>query len=128
MLGDNPRALAAFNVIDLSEDPPVVKVWIVGSRAGGRLEQLAKDRRTKPLSREELYFAVSQSKSGSGKKQTVQVNIEPVKDRDLPDDWETDPLSAEELDSLSGQCYDHTFIHSPSRSQLDDIVDTVADG
>jgi hypothetical protein len=66
---------------------------IVGVRLCGQLEKLASNAKTGPLNRPDLYWAVS--KSGQGTK--TSYSIMPVKERDLVEDWEIDPVTAAEM-------------------------------
>ena len=66
---------------------------IVGVRLCGQLEKLTSSTKTGPLNRPDLYWAVS--KTGQGTK--TSYSIVPVKERDLAEEWEIDPIAAAEL-------------------------------
>jgi hypothetical protein len=122
-LGDKPRGLAAFNVIDLSDpESPVVKVWVVGTIVAETLKNYAKKEKTSPLNRDDLYFSVS--RSGKGAKSSTSVN--PIKERDLAEDWDCEPLDEETLDALEGRAYEQDdVVQFHSRQQLQEIADEV---
>jgi len=123
-LGDKPRLQAAFNVIEFPEDgDPKVLVWTVGTKVATQLENLAKEERTKPLNRDDLYWAVS--KSGKGTATTY--SIQAVKERDLEDDWDTQPLTEDEFVALDEQAYDDSEITYQTKKALRDIADEVLD-
>ncbi len=82
--GNKAESKFAFTVVNLMEEDPQVQMMTVGLRLCGQLEKLNSDPKTGPLDR--LYWAVS--KSGVGPKTTY--SIMPVKDRDLPEDWDLD--------------------------------------
>lgn len=123
-LGDKARLQACFNVVDLSDpDQPEVKVWTVGTRVAGSLKNFAADKKTSPLDRENLYWAVS--KSGTGSK--TQYTITPVKERDLAEDWEFEPLTSEEIEDLRKDAYNDTIVDVQTKKQLEEIVEEFTD-
>lgn len=82
--GNKPENKFAFSIVNLMEEEPSVQMMTVGIRLCGQLEKLNSDPKTGPLDR--MFWAVS--KSGVGTKTTY--SIMPVKDRDLPEDWDLD--------------------------------------
>jgi len=68
-------------------------LMIVGVRLCTQLEKLASDKKVGPLNRSDIYWSVS--KSGTGTKTSYSVS--PVKERDLADDWDLDPVAVAEL-------------------------------
>jgi len=92
-VGSKPDQKFAFTVLNLSDEEPQLQLMIVGIRLCGQLEKLANDKKTGPLNRPDIYWAVS--KSGTGTKTTY--SIVPVKERDLAEDWDIDPVAAAEL-------------------------------
>jgi len=83
----------AFSIVNLMDEDPKVQLMTVGLRLCGQLEKLNSDPKTGPLDR--MFWAVS--KSGQGTK--TSYSIMPVKERDLPDDWDLD--ASEVADVLS---------------------------
>lgn len=95
-VGDKPRVYAMFNIVDLRDpEDPVVLPWKVSQTVADVLEGYANDKKTAPINRDDLYF--SAKKTGGGKKGRVQTNLNPVKARDLLDDWDIEPLTAAEI-------------------------------
>lgn len=92
-VGSKPDPKFAFTVLNLSDEDPQLQLMIVGVRLCGQLEKLASNSKTGPLNRPDLYWAVS--KSGQGTK--TAYSIVPVKERDLAEEWEIDPVAAAEL-------------------------------
>ena len=82
--GNKAENKFAFSVINLMDEDPSVQMMTVGLRLYGQLEKLNGDPKTGPLDR--LFWAVS--KSGQGTK--TSYSIMPVKERDLPEDWDLD--------------------------------------
>jgi hypothetical protein len=116
-MGDRPRLLSLFNVIHLSTGgDPINKVMELGVKAAGQLLNFAEDRKTGPLSK--MYYAISKS----GKGQQTAYNFRPVKDRDLEEDWEMEPLSDDELDEAMEHLYDKKIVQRPSRAQLKELA------
>ena len=74
----------AFSVVNLTDEEPSAQLMTVGLRLCGQLEKMDRDPKTGPLDR--MYWAVS--KSGQGTK--TSYSIMPVKERDLPEDWDLD--------------------------------------
>jgi hypothetical protein len=88
--GSKPDQKFAFTVLNLSDPAnPVLQLMVVGVRLCGMLEKLDSNPKTGPLHRPDIYWAVS--KSGSGTK--TSYSILPVKERDLQEDWDTDPVA-----------------------------------
>jgi len=88
-VGNKPERKFAFSVVNLSDETPSIQLMTVGIRFCGQLEKLNSDKKTGPLDRPDLYWAVS--RSGTGTK--TQYTIVPVKERDLADDWDLDPVA-----------------------------------
>ena len=89
-IGSIPTQKFAFTVLNLSDDEPQLQLMIVGVRLCTQLEKLASDKKTGPLDRPDIYWAVS--KSGEGTK--TSYSLVPVKERDLQEDWDLDPVAS----------------------------------
>jgi len=87
-VGNKPERKFAFSVVNLSDEQAQIQLMTVGIRLCGQLEKLNSDKKTGPLDRPDIYWAVS--KSGSGTK--TAYSIVPVKERDLAEDWDLDPV------------------------------------
>lgn len=83
-IGNKADNKFAFSVVNLTDEEPSVQLMTVGLRLCGQLEKMDRDPKTGPLDR--MYWAVS--KSGQGTK--TSYSIMPVKERDLPEDWDLD--------------------------------------
>ena len=91
-LGDRPTPNALFNVLELDDDGDwVPKVIAAGTRLTGQLQGLAdgKGGLSGP------YWSVMAGPKGSG-----TGNFQKVKERDLEEDWDVDPLSRAELEDF----------------------------
>lgn len=121
--GDTPGFRIAFNVLLLSDGKPQNKVWEVGPRLAEQLEAKAKDKRTGPLDRDDIYWAVSRT----GKKSKTAYSVDPVKARDLKEDWEMEPLEEKAVAFYQGKMYDAKVIKVPTRKQLKEIAAEMLD-
>lgn len=86
VLGDKPSMKAGFQVVNLSSEEENVSVqwWIAGTRVFQQLLAYNADKRIGPLDRG--YFSVS--KTGTGNATVYAIN--PVKERDLEEEWDLD--------------------------------------
>lgn len=120
-LGDKPSTKVGFNVIDMTNpDNPEAAIWIVGQQVADQLRNFGKDEKTGPLDREDYYYAVVKTGKGKGK---VRTTIRPIKARDLLEDWDTEPLTAEELDEFYEQRYDEDAAEYHTPDELAEIAD-----
>jgi hypothetical protein len=87
-VGNKPERKFAFSVVNLSDEVPQIQLMTVGVRLCGQLEKLNADKKIGPIDRTDIYWAVS--KSGVGTK--TSYSIMPVKERDLAEDWDLDPV------------------------------------
>jgi hypothetical protein len=121
--GDTPGFRIAFNVLLLSDGKPLNKVWEVGPRLAGQLEAKARDKRTGPLDRNDMYWAVSRT----GKKSKTSYSVDPVKARDLKEDWDIEPLEDDVIARYKAKMHDAKVIKVPSRKQLKEIAAEMLD-
>jgi hypothetical protein len=121
--GDNPGFRIAFNVLLLSDGKPINKVWEVGPRLAEQLEAKARDKRTGPLDRNDIYWAVSRT----GKKSKTSYSIDPVKARDLKEDWDLEPLDDDVIAKYKTKVKDSSVIKIPTRKQLKEIAAEMLD-
>jgi hypothetical protein len=123
-VGSIPSNRFAFTVLNLSDpEGPQLELMTVGIRLCKQIEKLASDPKTGPLTRSDMYYAVS--KSGTGTKTTH--TIVPVKERDLADDWDIDPVAtAEYVKTLKP--YTSDAIYVSSRQELAEVAREIAAG
>lgn len=119
-IADRPQAVSAFNVALIGDDGQVMlKTWDVGARLFNVLKAYANDPKIGPLSRG--YFAVSKT----GAKQNTQVNVIPVRESALSEDYEITPPTAAEI-KTAGK-YDVSIIQIPKKSDLEEIAQEISD-
>lgn len=123
-----PSQAFLMNVIDVTEGPDnagewEVKTYTFGVEVRNQLISFLEDERKYPsLDHENCYWEIRQvTDSGSGRKST---KIMPVKARDLPDDYDLEPLTEEELEGIETR-YGVSSIFSPYLSKLEEIARTL---
>lgn len=120
-VGVNTDTKALFNVLDLSNpNKPEVKVWVTSVTIADILQRMAESDRTSPLNREDLYFEVIVTK----KKNKTSYEINPVKARDLAEDFDIDPFTEEELAEFEEDLFEDrtAVIQEDSYDDLDDLA------
>ena len=120
-VGSKPDQKFAFTVLNLSDEDPQLQLMIVGVRLCGQLEKLDSDKKTGPLNRPDIYWAVS--KTGTGTKTSYTVN--PVKERDLAEDWGIDPVAAAELIKTM-KPLGAEALHTSTKAELAEIAREIA--
>jgi hypothetical protein len=120
-IGDTPSVMAVFNVVVLDPDEPINAIWVTRPTLATQLVDLDGDaRKGGPLTKH--YWSVS--RSGKGPK--TSYNVQVVKERDLPEDWMTEPLSEEELDEYSESAFDvESAVNMTPRKTLREIADAL---
>jgi len=122
-VGSKPDQKFAFTVLNLSDEDPQLQLMIVGVRLCGQLEKLDSDKKTGPLNRPDIYWAVS--KTGTGTKTSYTIN--PVKERDLAEDWGIDPVAAAELIKTMKPLGPEA-LHTSTKAELAEIAREIASG
>lgn len=120
-VGSVPSQKFAFTVLNLSDEEPQLQLMIVGVRLCGQLEKLASDKKTGPLNRPDMYYAVS--KTGQGTK--TSYSIVPVKERDLAEEWDIDPVAASELIKTL-KPFGPEALHTSTKAELAEIAREIA--
>lgn len=121
-LGDDPAFRVMFNVLVLSEDKPMNRVWEMGGAVAEQVKAKMKDKRTAPIDREDVYWSASRT----GKKQQTRYALDFVKERDLEEDWDIKPMSEDELEKYRAKAFDKKIIKVPTRKQLLEIAEEVS--
>ena len=92
-VGSKPDQKFAFTIVNLGDENPQPQLWVVGIRLFQQLDKFANNPKTGPLNRPDIYWEVT--RSGTGTQTTY--TLTPVKERDLAEDWELDPVKVSEL-------------------------------
>lgn len=126
-IGEDARTFALFNVLDLSnERRPEVKVWAAPPTVADMFERAAKEKKTSPLNREDVYFEVELQTKGKNQKQW---SVSPVKARDLEDDYDIEPFTEAELEDFASDLYDDiaAVTKVDTYDDLADLADEIMD-
>lgn len=128
--GENPRAYDLFNVAvwdpgaNSGDGGWVQKFWRATPDPAGKIlarsDELAAGKNPRSLSDADVYLVVSKSKTGKrkGGQSFNEFKIDLVKERDLGDDYDADPLSDDEWDEFEGKLFDETVIETTSLKEL----------
>lgn len=112
--GDRAKASDWFNIVVLG-DTPELKVWIASADPSSAIEERASGKRTSPLSKQGLYFAVSKRKGANG---FFSYSVDPVREDELEADWGVKPLSSTDIATFSKQKFDSTAVRVHTISEL----------
>lgn len=111
--GHRPSARFSFNVVLLdSGSEPLIRSYDVGPRVIDTLKGFHQDPRMGPLSKH--YWAIKRT----GTKSTSQTSHNMVRERDLVDEWDVDPLTPEALADLLKKAYDESIISLTPRKVM----------
>jgi hypothetical protein len=122
-IGEKQKTFALFNVVDLSNPrKPEVKVWSASPAVTDFLERAAEEKKTSPINREDLYWEVELQKKGK----KYQWVLTPIKARDLPEDFDIDPLEADEIEEFEEDRFDDRSAVTKVDS-FDDLQDLADD-
>lgn len=120
-----PGQAFLMNVIDLTDGPNnagdfEVKTYTFGVEVRNQLLSFLEDERKFPaLNDEKCYWEIRQVTDSATKRKSTK--ILPVKARDLPDDFDLEPLTFDELEAIETR-YGVESIFSPYLSKLEDIA------
>jgi len=115
--GDRPSARFAFNVALLSDNgDPIIKSYEVGPRIIDQLKNFHMNPSQGPLPKN--YWAVSRT----GKGPTSQTSHQMVKERDLAEDFNIEPLTEAQLDAVRKTAYDASIVSIPAYKTVKTIA------
>lgn len=102
-IGEKQKTFALFNVVDFSNTrKPEVKVWSASPAVTDFLERASEEKKTSPINREDIYWEVELQKKG----QKYQWVLTPIKARDLPEDFDVDPLEDSEIEEFENDMHE----------------------
>lgn len=120
--GYDTRTLALFNVVDMQTANSLY--WEAGPNAAKKIIEASERKQSSPINRDDLYFAINRTKQSNG---FFDFTIAPVKERDLVDDWEMDPLTEEELAEAEDKLFDDSVIKYDSPRDLRAVAEGADD-
>jgi hypothetical protein len=115
-VGDKPSQVACFNVLDLGGDEPILTSFQVGITVCQAIMSYADDPKQGLANR---YYAVSTS----GQRQQKRINVRPVKQRDLEEDFQFTALTDDEVEAFADKLWDESSVDETSRRDLVEIAD-----
>lgn len=137
--GHSPRAFDLFNVAvwdpaaDGGEGGWTQKFWRATPDPAGKIltrsEELGSGRNPRALGDPDVYLAVSKAESKKKKngRAFLEYTIDIVKERDLPEDYDADPLTDEDLDAFDSHLFDESVVPEPAARELRDAAEALDD-
>jgi hypothetical protein len=115
--GNRPRPLYAFNVLLMERgEEPALRSYEAGTRVIATLRNFNDDERQGPLNKH--YWAVSRSGTGP----QTQYNHLLVKERDLKEEWNADPLDSDALEDSLKKAYTPDILRISTHDEMMTIV------
>ena len=119
-LGDRASVKSCINVADMDANPPEVKIWTFGTQVGDVLANFAENEKTSPINRDDLYWTITRTK----KNDRYTTTVRPVKARDLEEDFDTEPLTDEELEDLEDNLFTEDQLFTvKTKSELNKVIE-----
>lgn len=130
-VGDEPKAVALFNVIDL-DTPSKVLLWEASPEPYKRIEELYEELQAIPedrggpleLNSPGVYAAVSRRKKTNG---YWEYTVKRVKARDLDEDYGLDPLDDDVLEAARANLHKSEDIPFNTHEELRDLAASLND-
>jgi hypothetical protein len=121
-IGDQPKPVDCFNVIEFTESGPELKLWQCSANPSKAIQSRAEKPRTSPVNREDLYWAVTKTIPAN---KFAETSLDPVKAEDLKDDWGIEPLTAGQLDKFSEDAYTDEIVRTLPRHELVELANSL---
>lgn len=128
--GDNPRPLGAFNVVVISpkdKSKGIEQVSGLQVLEAGPVLMTVLDKKatagTGPLTRD--YYALNQTgeKGRDGKRKKTNYEVTPIKERDLYEDWDIEPLTDEEFEAFEDKAYEEEkYVRRTPKKELRELA------
>lgn len=112
-----------MNVIDMVDNPSEVKVWTFGNEVSAALQSLGE---TKALDDSTQYFEVYHEKIAN--RDAPATRVQRLKARDLPDDYDLEPLNEDEISILKDQRYGEEVVFMSTISYLETVAEDLVRG
>ena len=116
--GDKAKSSDWFNVVVLGETPEL-QVWYATGDPAGAIKEKAEGKRTSPINKDGLYFAVSKRKAANG---FNTYTVETVKEDELEGDWGVKSLTPTQISEFNGVKYDSTLVKVLTSVELGDLA------
>jgi hypothetical protein len=122
-IGDRPKSADYFNVILITSDEPKLQVWYATADPAAAIKERADNKRTSPLNKPGLYFAVSKRKA---KNDFFTYSVDPVKEDELEADWGVLAITDEQISKLAEGAYTAEIVKVHSKSELRELAGKLA--
>jgi hypothetical protein len=116
--GDKVKSSDWLNVIVLGDEPEL-QVWYATADPAGAVKERAQGKRTSPINKDGLYFAVSKKKAANG---FNTYSIDPVKEEELTPDWSVNPLTETQLDAFTKIRYTGDLVIKKTSAELSELA------
>jgi len=132
-VGNKPQARTAFNVLVFAEngeplDEPVVKVLDASPTLAVKIKAVHEDEKRGPLTSNYLEITVNKTEGRGGKGGRTDYNVQTVKERDLEEDFDCQPLEAEVVEEIiETEMFtkdDYPFLNTDA--DIEEAADTIA--
>lgn len=123
-IGDRPKAVAFFNVVDLAF-PNKVLVWEASADPTKAIQKEFNKlvKANKKLSDDGLYWVVSREKGRNG---FYTYSVDKLTEDDLAEQWPSlKPLNGAQRDALRHRAYDESYVELRERQELVEFVDSL---
>lgn len=120
-VGHTPGYVDVYNIVDMMGKEPVNKYWRCTSSPAEAVEKRSQKH---AINADDLYFAVSKS---PGKNKVNQFYVDPVKERDVADDWEIEPLTDDELAGFEANLFEKDVIKVDQLRALREAAEALED-
>jgi hypothetical protein len=121
--GDKAKASDWFNIVVLG-DTPELKVWIASPDPSAAIEERATGKRTSPLNKQGLYFAVSKRKGSNG---FFSYSVDAVREDELETDWGVKSLSEVQIAQFNKDKFDSSVVRMHTISELTEAARNYVD-
>lgn len=116
--GDKAKSSDWFNVVLLG-DTPELQVFYATGDPSAAIKERAEAKRTSPLTKDGLYFAVSKRKASNG---FNTYSVDPVKEDELEADWGVKSLTPTQISDFNLNKYDSSLVKVLTSVELSEIA------
>jgi len=121
--GDRAKSSDLINVVVLGPTPEPF-VWFMSADPSSAVEERATNKRTSPLNKAGLYFAVSKKKGTNG---FFSYTLDPVREDELKEDWGANPLTDQQIAAFSNKKFDSSIVRIHTNAELADAAQRYVD-
>ncbi len=116
--GDKAKSSDWFNVVVLGDDPEL-QVWYATADPSAAIKDKAEGKRSSPINKAGLYFAVSKKKAANG---FNTYHVETLKEDELEVEWGAKPLTSEIIAKFNSEKYDGSLIKKLTSAELSELA------